>query len=409
MLESTFECGFEDRPELYRLFRQFSAPQAGFDESVLNTICTAHWNWVGMSFLERHEKEIAQNSTGLDGMLSKWLQADHSSRDVWNWVFGPLQAGNCDAEVNPATTAAQLGLWIMFRGEMGEWEASFESPIRLRWGPLLLPETKRVSVVRTADRVDLRLHGLQLDGLQLDGSSCEASFEGNGGVGDFLREGRALDQLELDGGRKLTFLFADAAPSFLWQSELQRGAGVVEEIDSETMQRFRDGIDILRHHARPYLSWVSRLVSEILVKRSEADGIASGSTSSCPGLISVSVAPAAAIVEMLVHESSHQYFNIVKTVGPLVNPADTQMYYSPAVKKNRPLERILLAYHAFANVLLMYRLCLDKNIEDDGYCASNSIRLKNDVEQLEEPLRDNPNLTPLGKALCEPLISQLSA
>lgn len=406
MQESQLESALDVPPEMHRLFRQFSAPQVGFDENVLNTICTTHWNWVGMNFLERHEKEIAQNSTGLDNLLSKWLQADHTSGDVWNWVFGPLQAGNCDTEVNPAATAAQLGLWIMFRGETGEWEASFESPVRLRWGSLLLPETNRVSVVRTADRVDLKL---QLDGLQLDGRSYEASFAGNGRVDDFLSEGRALDQLELDGGRRLTFLFAEAAPSFLWQSELQRGAGVVEEIDSETMQRFRDGIDILRHHARPYLTWVSRLVSEILVKRSEADGIASGSTSACPGLISVSVAPAAAIVEMLVHESSHQYFNIVKTVGPLVNPADTQTYYSPAVRKNRPLERILLAYHAFANVLLMYRLCLDKNIEDDGYCASNSIRLKRDLEQLEEPLRDNPNLTPLGKALCEPLISQLSA
>jgi len=47
--------------------------------------------------------------------------------------------------------------------------------------------------------------------------------------------------------------------------------------------------------------------------------------------------------------------------------ATSRLYYSAGVRRDRPLDRILLAYHAFANVLLMYRDVLRGGLDVERY------------------------------------------
>ena len=111
---------------------------------------------------------------------------------------------------------------------------------------------------------------------------------------------------------------------------------------------------------------------------------------------------------MLVHESSHQYFYVLQHFGSIADGSDTELYYSPVKRTGRPVTAILLAYHAFANVLLYYRECLERNLDDDGYCAKNEKQAVIELAQLECALQATPSLTPLGQALWEPLSQRIN-
>jgi len=115
-----------------------------------------------------------------------------------------------------------------------------------------------------------------------------------------------------------------------------------------------------------------------------------------------------ALAESLVHESSHQYFDISTWLNNAEGDSDETLYYSPAAKRDRPLSAILLAYHAFANVLLMYRSMLHAGFDVDNYAADNYTLLSQEVAELDKPLRGNRALTDIGRGLYEPLRAQLA-
>lgn len=127
-----------------------------------------------------------------------------------------------------------------------------------------------------------------------------------------------------------------------------------------------------------------------------------------PGIILASWSPnPITIAEMLVHESSHQYFHLLSRVGEAEDGTDVREYFSPAVQRTRRLSRILIGYHAFANVLLFYRALLRDGLAEDPHCRATEARLCDDVEALELPLRGNPALTEIGRDLVQPLMEQL--
>lgn len=61
------------------------------------------------------------------------------------------------------------------------------------------------------------------------------------------------------------------------------------------------------------------------------------------------------LAEILVHEFSHQYYLLLDAVAPLVNKEEQpRLYYSSFKMKHRPLGKILLTYHATANMALFW-------------------------------------------------------
>jgi HEXXH motif-containing protein len=115
----------------------------------------------------------------------------------------------------------------------------------------------------------------------------------------------------------------------------------------------------------------------------------------------------AASAEMLIHESSHLYVNVARRIDEVVNGEDTSLYDSPVKGVPRPLDRILIAYHAFANVALFYGACIERGLEDAGYCATNLARHRAELAILERPLARTRGLSPLGRHLFEPLAERL--
>lgn len=172
----------------------------------------------------------------------------------------------------------------------------------------------------------------------------------------------------------------------------------------EIVRATREAIAVLHRHSSRYVPWVDRVLRAIIPCAGSQSHLRSGSDFDLPGVIQISYpAHPAALAEMMVHECSHLTFQVVTRLGDVDDGTDQTLYYSPVKQTGRPIDRILLAYHAFANVVLFYRACLESGIDDDGYCARNEKATIPQLDMLEEALCKTPALTPIGRVLFEPL------
>ncbi len=107
---------------------------------------------------------------------------------------------------------------------------------------------------------------------------------------------------------------------------------------------------------------------------------------------------------MLIHEVTHQYYYLLTRVGQVEDGTDSNLYFSPAKQCGRPIYFILIAYHAFANVLLFSRRCLAAGYDDPrGYLERNLAELSGWLETFESHLNQTNALTDIGTALWMPL------
>lgn len=168
-------------------------------------------------------------------------------------------------------------------------------------------------------------------------------------------------------------------------------------------------LDLLRAQDAGYHGWVERAFRCLFVVTAPEGHLVSGSLAGKPRFGYVSDAErSVATCEMLIHEASHQYFHLLAKVGPVTSGDDEERFYSPFVKTLRPLSRLLLAYHAFANVISFYARAVADGVDPD-YCERSMGRLLEDVSLVERTIDDNHELlTPLGRGLFEPLKEQLS-
>ena len=116
-------------------------------------------------------------------------------------------------------------------------------------------------------------------------------------------------------------------------------------------------------------------------------------------MIYMSLAAPIILAENLVHEASHQYVHLMTRIEVLDDGSDHTLYFSPVTGRERPLAAILVAYHAFANVLLFLNDCIRTGFDGDGYAKARVKEVIPKVEVLESALKDNPALTTVGRAL----------
>ena len=114
------------------------------------------------------------------------------------------------------------------------------------------------------------------------------------------------------------------------------------------------------------------------------------------------------LCELLVHEATHQYFHILTKLGPVDDGSDTALYYSPARQQERPLDFILLAYHAVGNMLLFHRQGLRANRASAAYRDQRIALFEDWAARLVAPLRGNGALTAVGHALWTPLDERIA-
>lgn len=378
------------------MFRGFSCPQEGLDEAFLGLVAATYARETTRLFLHRYAVELTCRGDGVVGLLENWLNRDMAFETVWDPAVGntfrAIQVGKATEAVNHA---AALALRISASGLSGEWSLALVEPVRLQWDRWLLPTADGIAVICDGKAACVRT--------RLGNANHEANFT-------CTDDGWQADGAETmpqfgTQHKKITVLPAPALAA--------EGLGafddplpVAKDLPLEIMGAYQETITLLTEYSPIYLPWVLRVLRYVIPLH-ETD-IRSGSVEDQFGLICVSLGlNAVALAESFVHEASHQYLNLLCRLGPIDDGTDTILYYSPIMRKERPLSRIVVAYHAFANMLLLYRLCRANGIADDRYCARREAELVSQVEQLESPLRTNQALTSIGRGLCDPLIERL--
>ena len=159
------------------------------------------------------------------------------------------------------------------------------------------------------------------------------------------------------------------------------------------------------------MHWIGYVLRDLIPLPDRSGMHNSGSEYLLPGVICVSNQNDPwALAEMLVHEATHQYLYILNRLGPLDDGTDQTLYFSPIRNMGRPIHFIVVAYHAFGNVLLFYRTVRDA-ISADREAGARIHRRVEELDPqlagLEHALQTTKALTPLGRALWEPLYEEV--
>lgn len=286
-------------------------------------------------------------------------------------------------------------LHLTYHGQPGLWTASFNRPHRFLWGNWELPPATAIHVESDGRSA---LFNIQCRGQRLKAHLTRRNGIWNGVGTPLAQFGRGENQISL-----MPITAVDKA-------DLRDVYPLMVDAISPAMVRTcQKAVDLIADHAKVYLPWVLRLMRHVALLREERSIIRSGTLSRLFGFshLSFSANPLA-IAEMLVHEVSHHHLHLLARIGPLVDPRNRELYYSPVKRRKRSLERILLAYHAFANVFLFYRTCYSSGKVDPSYCARNLHELEEQLRTMDAALRSTRSLTELGRALYVPLASRLA-
>jgi HEXXH motif-containing protein len=331
-------------------------------------------------------------NAGLFKMFEGWLhRADPPISVCWHSAFSTgLNTLPTRDDRATAHAAIALALHLNTEGEAGSWSANGLSRGCFRWGIWSLPHCETIDVETDGQAATILINGGPHLQLVRTGSQWRSFGKTPG-----LRHHVTL------GGRSIALLTkADADDD----KSLSRPAAV-HTLSERHATQWQYAADMIRDYAAPYAPWVGRVVRQLLVLEPTPGVAHSGSHPGRYGLIfgsgDTSVASSA---EILVHEASHQYFNILRRLGPVDDGSDTILHYSPLVDRGRPLDRILFAFHACANILGFYRACMASGIVEDAFFRRNEPVVIDQLQQLARPLKSNPALTPLGRAFFEPWV-----
>lgn len=243
--------------------------------------------------------------------------------------------------------------------------------------------------------------------IQLRGDASALEVIGRSDVQRFHRQGGVW----LAEGAESSIVPTGAAPLRLVGDAWHALCGeTVEPLapDAQVRDQLAGALELLGEAAPEYRAWVLCLLKEITpIRRPDKDTIASGSSALRPGGIDIAVpASVTETVEMLIHECSHQYLHMMSWFGTLVTDS-ARPHYSPLKGCERPLERIVLGYHAFGNAMLAYA-----QLRAHGHAkgvAERSRVVSGYLDELVKPLVDEVGLSALGLEIVRPLRTRLDA
>ncbi len=384
--------------------RSLACPQVPGSESLLATIAATHGVGVVEMVLDQEREAVAQRTRGLREVLREGLAGQLDFETTWDRSFGrALQALGSDG-VDPVDALVDVGLRLAAQGQPGCWTATLREDRRRCWSDRwLLPAAREISVDSDGMATTLRV-------TTPAGDCIESVFQRSTGQGWLTETAERL--IQVGTRRPITLFAAEAVPPDMVMEDDFHSIFEFPPITFDMVRSFSEALELLEHHAPDYMTWVERVLRGVLVCRCHESRSRSSSWVHAPGMALVSASDNPIVLaEMMVHESSHQYYYLVSRLGATVDAGEgeVQRYYSPAVQRERPLHKILIGYHAFANMLIFYRTLLRNGFSGHAYCTEMEARLSGEAETLAGPLRDSPLLTALGRDLFEPLQDQLEA
>ena len=372
----------------------FASPHDEISDEFLDVIVGAHARSLTRAFLRAHGGGLASSSPGLREVLEAFTTSSPTFETSWDLTVGGLaETWRQTWGPRPQVAAAEFALRLHERGAEGSWECRLPEPARLRLGSRLFGSADHLVVHARDGRVDV-----------------QASLQGQPDAGaDTLVRVGGMTVLPESGARGPAFAdgFAEAPlPDGTWD----RMPTPLQSVPAPMLESLHSALRMLDRHSRQYYRWVTRAVRYVVPLTPVSHVQMSSSNEHQPATVCMSAHPRPAeVTEMLVHEGSHQYLQMLTRLGPLDDGTDSRLYYSPLKGTGRPIRGILVAYHAVANILLWTREALATGAGDAEYFERNAAALPEKLAVLDEALTTTPALTPLGRLLWEPLHERLQA
>lgn len=220
----------------------------------------------------------------------------------------------------------------------------------------------------------------------------------NGRVEWHSVDAESIPYVELGNNRALLLSGVQTEEMDLPESVLQGVAAITEE----HKQHLANPIDLFREQFPVWRSWFDRVLRTITISESAPEGIHSGTREGYYGSIWISDCDdTLKVAESLIHEGSHQYYFLLSRLVDLTKD-DGRLFYSPFVGIDRPPDKLLLAYHAFTNVEIFYRQCLQNELKAEQ-CERVLAQLERELGHVQQVLANEIELTPVGKCLFETL------
>ena len=376
----------------------FSCPLEQFDDSLAQMIAGEYARSVLGVFVERFAHLFSKS--GLDDLFSTLLTADLPLELAWSSELGNLyQATRLGDEGHALKSAAAFALLAGAKGFGGEWELELSKATKFFWDDCVLPGCDKLTVITSDANASIKF--------SLDSDQTQVSFVRTLDGWKCQTPARAERLPSFGSGRrKLVLLPRSAAIDSGLFRDTDFAAAALETFSPALIETFTHALDLLEERLPHYFDWVVRIIRRVAVLHFERNVLHSGNHEHQYGTIHISDnSRVLSIAEMLIHEASHQYFELLNKLGPTVDPNHTELYYSPVKQCDRPLHKILLAYHAFANVMLFYRGVAECGLADSSSAKFENV-LNDELRQLQQPLLDNDALLPIGRALVEPLIAR---
>lgn len=374
----------------------FSCPLESFNKPLAQTIAGEYARSVLGVFIERFAHVFSK--TGLDDLFSTLLHADLPFELAWSSDLGNLyrviRSGDEDQAMKNAVAFA---LMAGAKGFGGEWQLELSKATKFFWDDWALPGCDKLTVISSDANASIKL--------SLNGDQTQISFVRSLDGWNCQTPTRVVRLPSFGSGRHRLVLLPRHATL---ESEVfdDFNALALETFSPALIDVLTQTLDLIEEHLPHYFDWVVRIIRRVVVLHTERNELYSGSPENQYGTILISDnSRVLSVAEMLIHEASHQYLELLNKLGPTVDPRHTELYYSPVKQCDRPLDKILLAYHAFANVMLFYRGVTECGLADSRSAKFENV-LNDELRQLEQPLLDNDAILPMGRALVEPLIER---
>lgn len=346
-------------------------------------------------FLDRFRDGLNNVAVGVTDLLAKTSSDNAGDFEIF-WSSAPaaiLEALQTGGTVASQRAAAESLLHFGANRVLGDWEIQLRQPAIFVWGSWLLPEADRLAVENDGNTARILA---SLDGVKSE-SRLYWSPEQGAWLTDDLKRLPSVD----DGTYSVSLLLNEADP------RLKCDNRVLEQISPAGYESLSRAFQLLREIAPKYYIWITRVLRRLVVVEAPKNTLRSGNQEGYCGSFYISECLDPLLVaEMFVHESTHQYYHALVRLEDVNDNSDKTMYYSPFVQRERTLDRLVLAYHAFANVHLFYRECFNSGAyrrEDRKDLAT----LENDLAAVEQTIMASDKLTSVGRALVEPLYREM--
>jgi HEXXH motif-containing protein len=375
--------------------RSFASPVDHRDEAVRLTAFASFGKVSCSRVLRQVEPFVPAN---LFGIMSAYAVCLPQTSELWRSEFSIALERSVG---QPLGSAVQLALGMHALGMQGAWAVQVPEPTWFLFDGHLLEVTKRIEVLAAQ-------------------GDCEIQFDPDNGaahtrlhfrqVGHRWRmSGDPCNPLE-ERSPDITLLprHNSLAKRGIWpenQNDLM-AADNLAAVRKELLGAF----EIIASYTPEFNGWVRSTIRHVIpvAGNGEAGIFQNGSTRARPGLVLMSFPQSELRTgEVLVHESSHQLFNVASALTSLCDSSDAAVAYSPIKETTRPINACLLAYHAVVNMILYYRYLRRGGYEVRGWYVKRLEGWIEMAEEYEKIFHDNEEfLTASGRVFLDALKDQ---